>query len=275
MRPGAAARKSGRTRAIARSRPSWHAPRIVTSSPRLRLHLWSGPRNVSTALMYSFAQRSDTRVVDEPLYAHYLRVSGALHPGRDEVLAAQEQDGERVVRDVLEGPCEKPVVFFKQMAHHLVELDRAFLARARHVLLTRDPREMLPSLAENLEVPTLRDTGYAAQTQLLAELRALGQDPPVLEARELLRDPEGVLTQLCERLSIPFEPAMLHWKLGARPEDGVWAPHWYENVHRSTGFAAYRPKQEPFPEHLQPLLEQCLPHYETLYRSALRARPSA
>src|SRR6185436_16702019 len=114
-----------------------------------RLLLWSGPRNVSTALMYSFAQRSDTRVVDEPLYAHYLRVSGAPHPGRDEVLAAQDPDGERGVRDV---------ILCKQMAHHVVEVDRSFLAHTANAILTRDPREMLPSLRENIPVPTLRDT---------------------------------------------------------------------------------------------------------------------
>lgn len=245
----------------------------MTRSAPLRIHLWSGPRNVSTALMYSFAQRSDTRVVDEPLYAHYLRVSGADHPLRDAVLASQDADGANVVRDVLDGPTDRPVVFFKQMAHHLVELDRGFLARAANVLLTRDPREMLPSLAENLALPTLRDTGYAAQTQLLGDLRALGQDPPVLDARELLLDPRSVLTQLCERLGLRFESAMLAWEPGGRPEDGVWAPQWYGNVHRSSGFAPYKRKEEPFPRSLEPLLAECLPHYETLSRAAIWAKP--
>jgi len=242
----------------------------ATRSP-LRIQLWSGPRNVSTALMYSFAQRPDTRVVDEPLYAHYLRVSGADHPGRAEVLGAQEQDGERVVREVLLGPCDRPVVFFKQMAHHLVELDRAFLARCANVILTRDPEEMLPSLAENLRAPTLRDTGYAMQTGLLRELRALGQEPPVLVARELLLDPRGVLGQLCARLGIGFDERMLSWKPGARPEDGIWAPHWYANVHRSSGFQKYVRKEAPFPARLEPLLAECRPHFAELERLALRA----
>jgi len=237
----------------------------------LRIQLWSGPRNVSTALMYSFAQRGDTRVVDEPLYAHYLRVSGAEHPGREEVLAWQEQDGEKVVREVLLGPCDRPVVFFKQMAHHLVELDRSFLAQCANVILTRDPEEMLPSLAENLAVPTLRDTGYAMQTGLLRELRALGQEPPVLVARELLLDPRGVLSQLCARLGLAFDERMLSWKPGPRPEDGIWAPHWYANVHRSSGFQKYARKNAPFPERLKPLLAECRPHYAELARLALRA----
>ena len=245
----------------------------------MRINLWSGPRNVSTALMYAFAQRADTRVVDEPLYAHYLRVSGAEHPGRDEVLAAQESDGATVVRDVILGsagaPGDRPVVFFKQMAHHLVEIDRSFTAHTTNVILTRDPRDMLPSLAENVPQPRLADTGYAAQTELLSELRALGQHPPVLDARELLLDPRGVLTQLCDRLGLPFDPAMLAWKPGPRPEDGIWARHWYANVHRSSGFHPYRPRTAPFPRTLDPLLAECRPHYESLSRAAIRSRASA
>jgi hypothetical protein len=238
----------------------------------LRINLWSGPRNVSTALLYSFAQRPDTRVVDEPLYGHYLRVSAAEHPGRDAVLAAMDTDGERVVRRVILGPCDRPIAFFKQMAHHLVALDRGFLAETANVLLTRDPAEMLPSLVHQLPAPTLRDTGLAAQAELVAELKALGQEPPVLEARELLLDPEGVLSELCRRLGIPFDPAMLSWPPGPRPEDGVWAPHWYDNVHRSTGFAPYRPRTAAFPAHLLPLLAECRPYYEALKAGVIPAR---
>ena len=239
--------------------------------PTLRLNLWSGPRNVSTALMYSFAQRRDTRVVDEPLYAHYLRVSGALHPGRDDVLAWQENDGAKVVRDVILGPCSKPILFLKQMAHHLVSIDRSFLAETRNVILTRDPLDMLPSLAENLARPTLRDTGYAMQTELVRELRALGQDVPVLEASEILKSPRKVLAELCTRLGIEFDPAMLAWEPGARPEDGIWAPHWYASVHRSRGFQPYARKTAPFPEFLAPLLAECAPHFALLAASAIRA----
>jgi hypothetical protein len=139
--------------------------------------------------MVSFAQRSDTRVVDEPLYAHYLRVSGAGHPGRDEVLRAQEPDGEKVVRDVVLGPCDRLVLFQKHMAHHLVELDRGFLRRTVNVLLVRDPAEVAVTLARQIAQPTLRDVGVKAQCELLEELRALGQEPPVLDAKETLLDP--------------------------------------------------------------------------------------
>lgn len=237
----------------------------------VRICLLSGPRNVSTALMYSFAQRDDSRVVDEPLYAHYLKTSGARHPGREEVFAAQDQDGERVVRDVVLGPCDRPILFMKQMAHHVMDLDRGFLRETRNVLLIRDPSEVLVSFDKVVARPSLEDTGLADQVTLLEELRAAGQEPPILDSRELLLDPPGVLTELCARLGIPFVSRMLSWPAGPRPEDGVWAPHWYANVHQSTGFAPYRPRTGTVPAHLEDVLEECLPYYETLFRDALRA----
>ncbi|MBL8863203.1 MAG: sulfotransferase family protein [Planctomycetes bacterium] len=238
-------------------------------NPAIRLNIWSGPRNVSTALMYSFAQRSDTRVVDEPLYAHYLRHTGADHPGRERVLAAQDDDGARVVRDVILGPSDRPLVVFKQMAHHLVGLDPGFLALTANVLLTREPEEMLTSLVENIPDPILRDTGYAAQTAIAAQLASIGQEPCVLVAHRLLQDPEGLLTRLCARLGLPFERAMLSWEAGPRPEDGVWAPFWYASVHRSRGFQPYRPKAARVPPRLAPLLEECRTHYARLLEHAL------
>jgi hypothetical protein len=221
--------------------------------------------------MYAFAQRSDTRVVDEPLYGHYLRVSGAEHPGRDEVMTAVDCDGERVVREVILGPCDRRVLFLKQMAHHLVGLDRGFLAATANVLLIRDPAEVLRSLRRQLATPRLEDTGIAAQSSLFDALRRGGEEPPVVDARELLLAPAVVLGRLCERLGIEPDAGMLSWPAGGRPEDGVWAPHWYANVHRSTGFQPYRPKSGEFPERLRPVLEEARPHYEDLLQYALRA----
>jgi hypothetical protein len=236
-----------------------------------RINLWSGPRNVSTALMYSFAQRTDTRVVDEPLYGHYLRVSGAEHPGAEEVMALMECDGARVIQELILGPCDRPVLFMKQMAHHLVEIDRAFLAETANVLLIRDPREMLPSLAKNLTVPTLRDTGLAMQAELYDQLRALGQQPPVLDSKQTLLNPRHVLSRLCAALGIPFTEAMLSWPVGARPEDGIWAKYWYQAVHQSSAFLPYATKDESFPDALLPLLHECLPYYDRLAAVAIRA----
>ena len=239
----------------------------------MRLSVWSGPRNISTALMYSFAQRTDTRVVDEPLYGHYLLRSGADHPGEDEVMADMDCNGERVVRDVILGPCDRPVLFFKNMSHHLIELDWDFLSQLTNVLLIRNPEEMLPSLAENLSQPILRDTGYKYQVEILDHLLAQGQTPPILEARELLTNPASVLRQLCQKIGLEFEEAMLHWSAGARPEDGIWAKYWYHNVHRSTSFMPYRPKIAPFPAQLHPLLDECRPYYERLLAYTIKAEP--
>ena len=237
----------------------------------LKLSMWSGPRNVSTALMYSFRQRSDTLVVDEPLYGHYLNAVGPGHPGEEEVLATLDRDGERVVREVLLGPCERPVHFFKNMAHHLIGLDRGFLDEMTNVFLIRDPKEMLPSLTKQLPNPTLRDTGLAQQIEILETILRRDERPVVLDARELLLDPPRVLRVACEKLNIPFEEAMLSWPAGPKPEDGVWARHWYHNVHASTGFATYRAKTEAFPARLESLLKECRPLYERLREYAVSA----
>ncbi len=237
----------------------------------IKLSVWSGPRNVSTALMYSFRQRPDTVVVDEPLYAHYLRTTGADHPGISEVLETMEGDGGRVVREVILGPCGRPVHFFKNMAHHLVGLDREFLSRITNVLLIRHPEEMLPSLAEQLPEPTLRDTGLRQQVEILDAVLEEDGEPVVFDAKELLLDPAGILRKACERLGIPFEEKMLRWPAGPKPEDGVWSKHWYDSVHASTGFAPYRPKTGRFPQRLEPLLVECLPLYERLRGHAITA----
>ena len=240
-----------------------------------RICLWSGPRNVSTALMYAFAQRSDTQVIDEPLYAHYLHTkygadtADSTHPVTVEVIASMGTDATEVVRDVILGPCDTPVLFMKQMAHHLIEMDLSFLEQTLNIFLIRDPKEMLPSLAKVIGTPVLADTGLKTQHDLFISLRAVGQSPPVLDARLLLEDPRRVLRQLCERLDLRFDASMLSWEAGGNSADGVWAPYWYGNVHRSTGFAPYRPKSEPFPTELENVLAACSPHYEVLRRDAI------
>lgn len=234
-----------------------------------RICLWSGPRNVSTALMYAFAQRQDTQVIDEPLYGHYLYVTGASHPGRAEVIASMSTDGAAVVRDVILGPCEKPVLFMKQMAHHLVAIDRGFLRETVNVLLIRDPREMLLSLAKILDTPKLADTALKVQAELLSELGGVGQSLPVLDAQLLLENPSSVLRVLCKRIGIPFDARMLSWAAGGHPADGVWAGYWYGNVHRSTGFVPYRRKMEGVPLELRGVLEACLGYYAVLRAEAI------
>lgn len=232
--------------------------------------LWSGPRNVSTALMYSFAERDDTRVVDEPLYGHFLRVTGTRHPGREEVLDAVDCDGDRVMRELLRRT-DTDVLFLKQMAHHLVDVDIGFLAHTENVFLIRDPEQMLPSLTIQLPDAGLSDTGLKKQWQLYQQLSDAGQCPAIIDARALLMDPRGVLQALCSHLGIPYTDAMLSWRTGPRAEDGVWARHWYHAVHESSGFSPYVHKTG-FPDRLRPLLEECAPWYDRLQTHAIAAR---
>jgi hypothetical protein len=211
--------------------------------------------------MYSFAQRTDTTVIDEPLYATYLVHSGVQHPGRDETLLSQSSSPDFVIDTVILGPCPTPVMFVKSMAHHLLEVDTSFLLKTTNVILTRDPVEMLPSLATQIPEPTLADTGLPQQVALVNFLRSTGQLVPIIDSRRLLQDPERVLRSLCSELGLDFDEAMLSWPAGPRIEDGVWAKYWYHNVHASTGFAPYRTKSEAFPERLRPLLDEARPHY--------------
>lgn len=237
-----------------------------------RICLWSGPRNISTALMYSFAQRPDTLVYDEPLYAHYLSKSPAkdYHPGAQEVIDSQDNDGEKVIAHIVLGRQEKPVAFFKMMTHHLVQLKLSFLAETLNVILIRDPKEVLPSFVNQVKKPQLKDVGYKQSADLFEYLKSIGRQPLVLDARFTLLNPQTVLQKLCALLEISFFDSMLSWKAGPRKEDGVWAKHWYHNVHTSSGFMSYRAKKEPFPSELLNLLNQCEPYYEKLKQYAIR-----
>ena len=235
-----------------------------------RICLWSGPRNISTALMYSFAQRSDTNVFDEPLYAHYLKNSKAYdyHPGAEEVLATQENDGAKVVKMMTTNTNNK-VLFFKNMTHHLLHLDKSFMKDVINVFLTRNPVEMLPSFAKVIDNPTMDDVGYALHVELLAYLNNQGIKPIIIDAKAILVNPEKALAKVCYQAGIPFDKGMLSWHPGARPEDGSWAKYWYDSVHGSTGFMKYKPKPEPFPEKLKPLLKDCMPYYKKLIKTSI------
>lgn len=220
--------------------------------------------------MYAFAQRDDMTVVDEPLYGYYLKTSGADHPGRDVVLDAMSHDADAIIGDLLK-PAQATRTFAKMMAHHLAGLDRDFLERTQNFLLTRAPEEVLPTLSVQLGEPRLQDTGYVEQVELVRAERAAGRTPIVVDSRELLTNPESVLRQVCYRLEIPWDDHMLHWEPGPKSYDGAWAPFWYHNVHKSTGFAPYRPKSAPVAESLQPLLQQCRPLYEEICQYAIHA----
>lgn len=227
------------------------------------LHLISGPRNVSTALMYSFAQRSDTRVMDEPFYAVYLRKTGVQHPGAEAVMGALPAY-ERVVRAQLLNDEKRPVLFIKDMAHHVEVLENPMIDGAFNIFLIRDPRQILASYAEVISKPVMRDIGIAYQYALFNRLRDEGREPVVIDAGFLLQDPASVLTKVCNHCGLDYDQRMAHWPPGPKPYDGVWAPYWYNNVHNTTGFAKPATHTRPVPTHLGALLAEAQSIYEKL-----------
>ena len=237
----------------------------------IRINMWSSPRNLSTAMMYAWAQRADTTAFDEPIYAHYLRVTGRAHPGDDEVLAAQDNDGHAVIRELMLADYDTPIVFFKQMAKHLVELDWSFLPQFRNVLLTREPHDMLTSLQVRLPDASIDDTGFPELVAILDWLLEAGEEPIVVDTKLLLQDPRAVLTELCSRLDVPFDEAMLTWPPGPKAQDGVWAKHWYDGVHKSTGWATHVPKDVELLPAVLPVLDEILPMYERLLPYVIHA----
>jgi hypothetical protein len=236
-----------------------------------RICLWSSPRNLSTALMYSFAQRADTIAIDEPLYAHYLRVTDADHPGKEEALQSQEQDGAKVIAQIADGEYENLIVFFKQMTHHLVDVDYNFLSKTLNIIYIRDPRQIISSYAQVRHDVKMEDIGIAAQWQLYRFLQDNHYSCIVLDSGEILKNPEKVINELCNSLEISFDPAMLHWPAGPKKEDGVWAKYWYANVHQSIGFEKQRTSDRPLPEYLEPLYNECKVYYDLLFPHSIKA----
>ncbi|KAG2433280.1 hypothetical protein HXX76_008347 [Chlamydomonas incerta] len=220
--------------------------------------------------MYSFAQRADTAVLDEPLYASYLTVTGLPRPYRDLVLAAQPTDGNAVVRDQLLAPRSRPVLYAKHMGKHKLGITGELFKRAQHMILVREPYGVLQSFSAVLE-PTQQELGYTALLEIVSEMRVQGRAPIVINSDELIRQPEGVLRALCAALGLAWDPAMLSWAAGPKPYDGCWASWWYRNTHKSTGFdVEVRDARKPLPPSLKPLLAECYPLYDTLSRLALR-----
>lgn len=236
----------------------------------LLLNLISGPRNISTALMYSFAQRADTDVLDEPFYACYLLKSQADHPGKDEVLKSQSADEKEVLKTLLKDHL-KPVLFIKNMAHHIEVMDDlSFLMDVTNIFLIRDPRQIIASYAQVIDQPVMRDIGIEYQYQLFQQLQSKGKTPVVVDSGLLLQDPPSVLRQLCEKTRIPFTTDMLHWQAGPKPYDGVWAKHWYANVHQSIGFEKQPTSNRQLPRHLLSLYEHAHNYYEKLLPFSLK-----
>jgi len=235
----------------------------------VRLAMWSGPRNVSTAMLRAWENRDDTVVVDEPLYAAYLARTGLDHPGREEVIASQPTDLASAVR-ALQAPLPDGVRvhYAKHMSHHLLEGDDlGWTAGFRNVLLIRDPAEVVASYVRSRESCEPADIGLLQQVRLLD---TWSQTPPVIDAGDFLRDPEAHLRWLCDWLGVGFTPRMLSWPAGPRASDGVWARHWYDSVWRSTGFEAWRPREVRLSPHDAGVAEACRPAYDRLHALRLR-----
>ena len=241
-------------------------------SAPLRIAMWSGPRNISTAMMRAWENREDCAISDEPLYAHYLAQTGLDHPARDEVIADGETDWRKVV-GALTGaaPGDAPVWYQKHMTHHLLpHIDHGWIRGLRNVLLIRDPREVVASYVKSRAQVEADDIGLRQQVALYAELAAAGDAPPVIDSGDFLRAPEAHLRALCGWLGIGFSQRMLHWRAGPRASDGIWAPHWYAHVWASTGFEAPPARELALDGAAAAVAEACMPHYRQLH--ALRMR---
>jgi len=238
--------------------------------------MWSGPRNISTAMMYAFGNRPDCVAWDEPFYAFSLVHHGNDHPMRDDIIAANDSDYARLVARCL-APSERPVFYQKHMTHHMLAgYDRAWIKGLTNAFLIRTPERVLASYAQKWTDVTLRDIGFVEQVEIF-DLVAdhLGAPPPVIDADDVLSDPRGVLTRLCEACGIAFDEAMLSWPAGPKPFDGVWAPHWYNAVWASTGLARSDAKPVHLPDALRRIADDAWPLYEKMRAHRIGAAPAS
>lgn len=236
--------------------------------------MWSGPRNISTAMMRAFENRPDTIVVDEPFYACYLKETGIDHPGRDLILREQPSDWRRVA-DALMAPLPQGVRIFyqKHMCHHMIPgVGTSWMSGMQHAFLIRDPRRLVASYVKTRAEVTLADIGVERQLELFDQVAdARGTLPPVIDSADILARPAEALRDLCKYLNIPFDTNMLSWPKGKRDSDGVWAPWWYENVENTTGFEAQNPKPieevwATLDDHLKAIADKAMPYYEKMSR---------
>ena len=235
------------------------------------IHLISGPRNISTALMYAFDNRGDTTVVDEPMYAVYLDQHHVEHPGREDILKSQSKEIDQVINQVFLKSYDTDYVFIKNMAHHFIDIDPRFIYNYKNLFLIRDPMQLICSFAQVIKNPTMQDIGLEHEYILYLDLLAKSAFKPIiLDSNDILLNPEGMLRALCTRLDIPFTEKMLHWAAGPKQADGVWAKYWYGNVHKSTGFKKQQKKDRDLPLHLEELYNKAKYYYDKLSEEALK-----
>jgi hypothetical protein len=238
----------------------------------LRIAMWSGPRNISTALMRAWENRADCVVWDEPLYGYYLNATGIDHPGAAEIIADQSTDTDAIIaRCIGDIPGGKPIFYQKHMTLHLLpRLSRDWLKSLENCFLIREPEAVIASYAVLRADVTLADIGFAQQAELFDEVEhRSGKQPLVIDSREFLQNPRAMLEAICARFDIEFSEDMLHWPLGPRESDGVWAPYWYDSVWQSTGFAAHHERSYDLGARERDIARQALPYYEKLHQMRL------
>ena len=246
--------------------------------------MWSGPRNISTAMMRAWGNRADAVVVDEPFYAFYLERTGKKHPGAKEIIAQGETDWRKVVEQCGRGldlprrsdaeagaPTGKKIFYQKQITHHLLpEIDRQWVLDLTNCFLIRDPREVILSYIKKNPEPMLEDLGFVQQQKIFDFVREQSDSVPVvIDARDVLQNPERTLRLLCDAVGVEFDQAMLSWPSGLRDTDGIWAKYWYDDVARSTSFQPYKPREGIVPDRLREIYEQCRECYKRLYEYRL------
>ena len=243
------------------------------TSSAVRIAMWSGPRNISTAMMRAWGNRHDTVVIDEPFYAYYLERTGKDHPHAREVIASGETDWRKIAARITKAPLPngKSIFFQKQMTHHLLaEVDRTWIIDLTNCFLIRDPREVILSYIKKNPHPALEDLGFVQQCEIFNLVREKsGSIPVVIDADDVLRSPEHILRLVCRAIGVEFDKAMLSWPPGLRETDGIWAKHWYDAVARSTSFEPYKPRTGTIPKSLRSIYEQCQGCYEKLHRQRL------
>ncbi len=230
----------------------------------MRIAMWSGPRNLSTAMMYSFGARKDFAVMDEPFYAAYLAASGAIHPMRDAIIKHHETDPEKVAAACsVQG---KPHLYMKHMPHHMLDgFPMGWAKECVNIHLIRHPARVIASYAAKREAPTLEDIGFRQQVELYQKIGGL-----IIDSTDIRADPKGMLQRLCEQIGLTFDPAMLSWPAGPREEDGVWAAHWYGAVHESSGFAEAEGALPEIDGPNRAVLDQAMPYYQSLHEIRMR-----
>ena len=233
-----------------------------------RIAMWSGPRNISTALMYSFNNRIDTICIDEPLYPNYLLNTGILHPGRTEIIDNQNWDINKIINEICSANLDGAKIHYqKHMAHHLLpEMDISWISKLNNCILIRDPKEVILSLSNKISNINLNSTGLNEQVRIFEYiLETTGKNVTIIDSSDILKDPISMLTKLCMELDIKFDKSMLSWKLGPKKCDGIWSKHWYQEVWKTTAFKNYKNSKIDLSDSNEIIYQECKPLYEKLY----------